>query len=85
MFLAERDDETFEKQVAIKVARPGALFRVGDATFSSGTSDHRDARTSLHRETVGWRHDIRRSYPIWCSSDVKGIPIDAWSEANRLW
>ena len=60
VFLAERADEQFQQQVAIKLVRRGLLSRHVAGPAALGTPDPRLARPSEHRAAVRRRHDHRR-------------------------
>ena len=83
VFLAERDDETFEKQVAIKVARPGALSESAMRRFRQerqiiATLEHAYIARLLDGGTTS------DGLPYFVLEYVDGVPIDAWCESNQL-
>ena len=83
VFLAERDDETFEKQVAIKVARPGALSEPAMRRFRQerqiiATLEHAYIARLLDGGTTS------DGLPYFVLEYVDGVPIDAWCESNQL-
>ena len=83
VFLAERDDETFEKQVAIKVARPGALSESAMRRFRQ----ERQIIATLEHPYIARLLDGGTSpdgLPYFVLEYVEGVPIDTWAETNQL-
>jgi TolB-like protein/Tfp pilus assembly protein PilF len=83
VFLAERDDDTFEKQVAIKVARPGALSESAMRRFRQerqiiATLEHPYIARLLDGGTTS------DGLPYFVLEHVDGVPIDAWCESHQL-
>jgi eukaryotic-like serine/threonine-protein kinase len=83
VFLAKRDDETFEKQVAIKVARRGALSESAVRRFRQ----ERQIIASLEHPYIARLLDggtTTDGLPYFVLEYVEGVPIDAWCDANQL-
>jgi len=83
VFLAERDDQAFEKRVAIKVARPGALSDSALRRFRQerqiiATLDHPGIARLLDGGTTS------DGLPYFVLEYVDGLPIDEWCDANSL-
>jgi eukaryotic-like serine/threonine-protein kinase len=83
VFLAERDDDTFEKQVAIKVARPGALSESAMRHFRQ----ERQIIATLEHPYVARLLDggtTPDGLPYFVLEYVEGVPIDSWAETKQL-
>ena len=97
VWLAQRDDGAFQRQVAIKL-----LFRhasqLGGATGSPGSSDPRDSfaqrfrrerdiLASLHHPHIAGLHDagVTAAGQPWLALEyVEGEPLTAWCDARAL-
>ena len=83
VYLAKRDDDQFDRRVAVKVLRPGLLGTEAQARF------HIERRILAQLEHPG----IARLYdggttedgrPFLVMEEVDGLPIDVYCDRNRL-
>jgi TolB-like protein/tetratricopeptide (TPR) repeat protein len=83
VFLADRDDEAFDKRVAIKVARPGALSESAVRRFRH----ERQIIAALEHPYIARLLDggtTPDGLPYFVLEYVEGVPIDAWCDAHQL-
>ncbi|MEO8526745.1 MAG: protein kinase [Caldimonas sp.] len=86
VWLAERADGAFERQVAIKLLfnHPSRSQR---ETFVERFKRERDILASLHHPNIGGLHDagVTAGGQPWLALEyVEGIPITAWCDTRRL-
>ncbi len=83
VFLAERADEVFRKQVAVKFVRPGLVSRDAVRRFA----EERQTLANLDHPSIAKLLDggtTRDGRPYLVMELVDGVPIDEFCESHRL-